>query len=154
MNTDCRRLSDWFVLVIAFRHGNGRPFYLVLDPVLMRWFYHFGLIDDARLHPRKFRLGGMQCKNRRTTGSAKTPDNLSAIATDVFVAPNFRRRLNLQIFQVNPNADVEGASVRPAAILAMAIVRRANDAGIAQCDSTAQARGFKMPAHNIGFKPD
>ncbi len=67
----------------------------------------------------------------------------------VFVALQFGTGVDLQVFPLNSNADIEGTSVSSATVVAVAIVRRADHAGIAELDAPAEARRFKMLIHLV-----
>src|SRR5689334_3909119 len=106
-------------------------------------------MNDAGLDPCVFRLGRMQRKNRRTASAAKAPLNLPAAAAHEPVALHLRRCLHLQIFPIDPDSDIESAAVRTPAILAVAIIGRAEFARISQSDSATQTRGFEILSHHV-----
>ena len=90
-------------------------------------------------------LVGLTLGSRR--GFAALTLYLVAAAADIFVAPQFGTGGHLQILSFDTNANVERAPICSPTIFAVAIVRRTDRTGVAQPDSAAQARRFKMLAH-------
>ena len=109
--------------------------------------HYFGLMNDARLNPCVFRFGWMQCKYRRTTSPAKTPLYFPAASADNSITPQFRGRLHLEIFSINPDSNIEGAAIGPPTVFTVAIVGWTEFPGITQLDSAAQAPRFKGLLH-------
>src|ERR1051326_3590171 len=94
----------------------------------------------------------MQCEDGRTASPAKAPHNFPAAVVRGFVALQLGGRCHLQILAIDAHADVEGASVRSPAILAVTVIGGAQLAGIPQADSAAKAGRFEIIVHDPDAK--